>query len=266
MNQIVNGFEIIQDLGVVYKNPGVDRAKTHYVIAICKHCKKEWKTSYYTLAKIKGCGCTRPSQLKPLPEYINGFKTIKCHGYNIERGVRWATVECKVCKKEYDVDPNKLQYRKHCGCLRGDTVAMIDAGNYPRLAGIFRHMMSRCHTLSNVDYYNYGARGVKVCDEWRNNRNTFCKWALENGYADNLSIERIDYKKGYSPDNCKWADAEEQGRNTRRVKMTLDGAREIRKQYKLHPSYSSILRLAKEFDVSDATIYLIVQNKTWKES
>ena len=79
MNQIVNGFEIIQDLGVVYKNPGIDKTKTHYVIAICKHCKKEWKTSYYTLAKIKGCGCTRPSQLKRLPAYINGFKTIKCN-------------------------------------------------------------------------------------------------------------------------------------------------------------------------------------------
>lgn len=265
MKSIVNGFEIIHDYGVVYKNPGVNRNRTRYVIAICKHCKKEWKTSYYTLSKIDGCGCTRPSQLKPLPEYINGFRTIKCHGYDASRGVRWATVECKVCKKEYDVDPNKLQYRKHCGCLRGDTVAMVDAKNHPRLSGIFRHMMGRCYTKSNHDYYNYGARGIVICDEWKNDRNKFCEWALRHGYKDNLSIERIDSSKGYFPDNCKWADAEEQGRNTRRVKMTLEGAREMRDAYKESPCYSTIIKLAKQYDVSDATVYLIIQNKTWKE-
>lgn len=265
MSKIVNGFEIIQDLGIVYKNPGVNRNKTHYVIAVCKHCKREWKTSYYTLSKIDGCGCTRPSQLKPLPEYINGFKVIKCHGYDTKKGVRRATVQCKKCKKEYEVDPNKLQYRKHCGCMRGDTIAMIEASKYPRLARIFRHMMARCHTPSNVDYYNYGARGVTVCEEWRNDRNAFCKWALENGYADNLSIERIDSSKGYSPDNCKWANAEEQGRNTRRVKMTLEGAKEIRVKYKSNPCGKQVKLLASEYGVSDATIYLIIQNKTWKE-
>jgi hypothetical protein len=265
MNQIVNGFEIIQDLGVVYKNPGVNRNKTHYVIVICKHCKREWKTSYYTLSKIDGCGCTRPSQLKPLPEYINGFKTIKCHGYDTNRGIRWATVECKVCKNGYEVDPNKLQYRKHCGCIIHGTIATKYEKSHPRLAGIFRHMMGRCYTQSNLDYHNYGARGIKVCDEWKNDRNKFCEWALNNGYQDNLSIERIDSKKGYGPENCKWANAEEQARNTRRVKMTIEGARSMRKIYKESPCYSTILKLAKEYKVSDATVYLIIQNKTWKE-
>lgn len=254
----VNGFKILMDLD--------KRKENHYVLAVCKECGKEWETAFYTLKNKKSCGCSSWKQLKPLPAYINGFKTIKCHGYDANRGVRWATVECKVCKKEYEVDPNKLQYRKHCGCIVRGKVASKYASSHPRLRGILKHMMSRCHNPNNQDYYNYGARGIWVCEEWKKNTDSFCEWALINGYQDDLSIERIDSGRGYSPDNCKWADPLDQGRNTRRVKMTLENAIKIRSQYSAIPCYSTILNLAKEYSVSNATIYLIVQNKTWKES
>ena len=265
MKTEVNGFKIIEDFGVVYKDKSVSRAKTHFVMAICKECGNPWKTSYYTLSKISGCGCNSWSKLKPLPEYINGFRTIKCLGYDKEKMVRRAIVECKVCLKEYEVDPNKLQYRKHCGCLVHGAVATKYEKSHPRLTAIFRHMMARCYNKNNSDYYNYGARGIIVCEEWKNDRNKFCEWALLNGYMDDLSIDRIDSSKGYSPDNCRWTNAEVQARNTRRVKMTLDGAIDIRNKYKKIPFRSTILALAKEYSVSDATVYLIIQNKIWKE-
>lgn len=106
-----------------------------------------------------------------------------------------------------------------------------------------------------------------MCDEWLNDRNTFCEWSLSNGFENgkSLSIDRIDNNKGYSPDNCRWENATEQGRNTRRVKMTIENAREIRIKHMKSPCYSTILNLAKEYGVSDASIYLIIQNKTWKE-
>lgn len=255
----VNGFKIVKNLERRRNNP--------YVLALCKECGKEWETALYTLKTKKSCGCNSWKQLKPLPEYINGFRTIKCHGYDMNRGVRWATVECKACKKEYGVDPNKLQYRKHCGCMKQDVIACKYVKSHPQLAQAIKHMMSRCYNEKDRDYYNYGARGITICDEWLSDRNTFCEWALNNGFENDksLSIDRIDNNKGYNPENCRWTDALKQARNTRRVKMTIENAREIRIKHKNAPCYSMILNLANEYVVSNASIYLIIQNKTWKE-
>jgi len=263
-NEIVNGFEIIEDLGVVYKEGS--RNKTHYVMAICKHCKKTWKTSYYTLNVIKGCGCTRPSQLKPLPEYVHGFKVINDIGYLTDKGYRWATVECKVCGKEYDVDPNKLKYRNHCGCMKKGVIASRYAKSHPQLTMAIKHMMGRCYNKNNQDYYNYGARGITICDEWLADRNAFFEWSIEHGFEEGkaLSIDRIDSTKGYSPENCRWTTALVQGRNTRRNVLDMDIVREIRSRHEENPSVSTV-QLANEYKVSKSTIWLVIHNRIWKE-
>lgn len=255
----INGFKIVKHLERRKNNP--------YCIAACKECGKEWETALYTLKTKKSCGCNSWKQLKPLPENINGFRIIKDYAYTRGGLSRRALVECKVCKKEYEADPNKLQYRQHCGCMKRGIIATRYAKSHSQLAQAILHMKSRCYNKNNKDYYNYGARGITVCDEWLNDSNSFCEWALNNGFQRDkkLSIERIDSSKGYSPENCKWADAIEQARNTRRVKMTIENAREIRIKHGQSPCYSNILNLAKEYGVSDASIYLIVQNKTWKE-
>lgn len=174
-----------------------------------------------------------------------------------------ATVECKVCKRKYEVDPNKLKYRKHCGCLQGDTIKCRYSKDYPQLAQAFKHMVSRCYNKNDKDYYNYGARGITVCEEWLKDRNLFCEWSLENGFKEkiNLSIDRIDSNKGYSPDNCRWVNAITQGRNTRRNVMTIEIAREIRKEI----DYMTQEQLSIKYNVSKATIWFIVTNRTWKE-
>lgn len=82
---------------------------------------------------------------------------------------------------------------------------------------IWVNMRSRCYRPTATGYKNYGGRGITVCDEWRNNFQAFYDWAVENGYADGLSIERINVNDGYMPSNCKWILKTEQAKNTRRT-------------------------------------------------
>ena len=89
----------------------------------------------------------------------------------------------------------------------------------------YADMKRRCYSPQNVMYHRYGARNISVCDEWRNSFEAFFLWSLENGYADNLTLDRIDTNKGYCPENCRWADMKTQQRNrsTNRL-ITYNGA------------------------------------------
>lgn len=81
-----------------------------------------------------------------------------------------------------------------------------------RIYHIWRGMKQRCEDKNAPAYRNYGAKGITVCREWHDFIN-FYEWARSNGYQDDLTIDRINNSKGYSPENCRWADLKTQGRN-----------------------------------------------------
>ena len=83
-----------------------------------------------------------------------------------------------------------------------------------RLYSIWHNMKSRCYNPNTEKFKYYGGKGISVCEEWKNNFKAFYDWAVANGYRDDLTIDRINGSKGYSPDNCKWSDMTQQNNNT----------------------------------------------------
>lgn len=95
-----------------------------------------------------------------------------------------------------------------------------------RLYNIYNNMIQRCYNKNSSNYERYGGRGICVCDEWKGKRSNinFFEWAISSGYSDNLTLDRIDNNKGYSPDNCRWVSVKEQGKNKRNnVLLTCNG-------------------------------------------
>ena len=120
---------------------------------------------------------------------------------------------------------------KSCGCYQRDMSREVHTrhnGSYSRLYGVWACMVQRCTNPNNRSYKRYGARDIKVCDEWFD-FGTFQEWAMSNGYNPNAkrgecTLDRIDNNNGYSPDNCRWINIQKQCQNTRKNHdITING-------------------------------------------
>ena len=167
-----------------------------------------------------------------------------------KRGQRFG----KVVVESFDHSSGTMTYWK-CKCDCGNEVVlsshqlthnhMPSCGCAPRYSHRPKHNMVKTHHMANTkiyrtwkamkqrcackneerrEYWDYYARGIKVCDEWQNSFEAFYEWAMANGYADNLSIDRIDNNGNYEPSNCRWVDNTTQQRNRRKtVFLTYEG-------------------------------------------
>ena len=116
---------------------------------------------------------------------------------------------------------------KSCGCLdkewkKNFCESHITHGDADsRLYTVWEQMRKRCHNPKDRSYRYYGAKGVSVCDEWRNNYGAFQRWAMENGYDPTVkrgqcTLDRINPYGNYEPGNCRWISMKEQYKNLRR--------------------------------------------------
>lgn len=106
---------------------------------------------------------------------------------------------------------------KSCGCLNRDLARRLlttHGLSYTRLHSIWGNMIQRCENVKRDSYQDYGAKGITVCPEWRNDFQAFYEWAVTHGYDDGLTIDRIDSSAGYNPQNCRFITRSE---NTKRM-------------------------------------------------
>lgn len=119
-------------------------------------------------------------------------------------------VQCIECGYKTNLTLSNIKTSKICKHT-------LPTWNNKRISKIFNNMKSRCYNINDKDYRFYGAKGIKICDEWLNNPMDFETWAVNNGYDNNLTIDRIDANRNYSPSNCRWIPLEENVRRAGKV-------------------------------------------------
>jgi len=127
----------------------------------------------------------------------------------------YVTVKCE-CGKMFEIQLRRVGVTQTCGCnkYKHGHCEKKPSPEYRVWCG----MMARCENENGKDFYRYGARGIRVCEHWKN----FANFIADMGpRPKNTSIDRIDNSKGYEPGNCRWADEKTQQRNRRDVLVVV---------------------------------------------
>ena len=135
---------------------------------------------------------------------------------------------------------------RSCGCLQRDMASsahFVHGGKGTRLYTIWKGMNERCNNPNSHARANYHDKGITVCDEW-GNFSAFREWAVANGYAENLTIDRIDNDRGYSPENCRWVGRDVQSLNRRVTIFVPFNGRKV-----------ALAELARETGIPYGTLY-----------
>lgn len=145
---------------------------------------------------------------------------------------------------------------KSCGCSKCEIKNPLI--NDP-LYSTYHFMITRCYNSNRESYKYYGAKGVKICDDWLNNFKAFYDWAISNGWKKGLQIDKDIKGDGllYSPENCCIVTPKVNIRARKDMQMTYEKAQEIRN------SNLTIKELVIMYKINYGIIYRIKKNKTW---
>lgn len=195
----------------------------HYMLTCsCSKCGEELKIQYNSAHKqneVLLCGRCKSLGTRDNFKYQIGDKIgegVLIIGDKDNKG-RYLC-KCLKCNKEFRGNVKNIHRLKvsSCGCYtydQGSTCKDLGIGTKHPLYGVYRRMIGRCYTENPKDrnygsYANkkvaYNGVGIRVCNYWRDSFRHFVEWALKNGWADGLVIDRIDSRGDYGPWNCQW--------------------------------------------------------------
>lgn len=164
------------------------------------------------MSDIEVTGKFHPLKYKP-GEVVNG-QTIIAFAGRTKNGQRRWTVRCPCGNEHAKYEPSIHRQPKciKCNAIRhGHSVNRKQTGAFSS----WKAMLTRCTNAASSGWRLYGARGIKVCERWL----TFECFLADMGDRPNgMTLDRVDPDGGYGPENCRWATASEQARNTRRAK------------------------------------------------
>lgn len=136
---------------------------------------------------------------------IGIYKVLSKCNYKSKDGHKLYHVKCNICGWETDMRKERILVPSKCKHILKDGHYITNSKHRNgRLAKIYNNMIDRCYDYKNKDYRFYGAKGIRVYEDWKNNFLAFEKWAISNGYNDDLTIDRINASKDYCPENCRW--------------------------------------------------------------
>lgn len=175
-------------------------------------------------------------------------------------GRKWLCVcECGQVKAVRGTDLKRGRTQS-CGCLHMERITTHGASkrkNWDRLYTIWDSMRKRCRYKRN---HNYAGRGISVCPEWSEYA-AFRDWALLNGYADGLTLDRVQVDEGYSPGNCRWLTTQENNQNQRRTRLNPAFVKAIRVSFAA--GFMTMAQMSRYFGVSFGTISKVVHYQSW---
>lgn len=175
------------------------------------------------------------------------LKVISYEGNNKYRKALWLC-RCDCGKTKIVLGSSLLNNStKSCGCYNREKSKknfLKHNLSYSKLYKVWQGIKTRCYNNNFIYYCNYGGRGIKMCDEWKNDFVTFYDWALNNGYQEGLTIDRINNNDDYCPTNCRWTTREEQNNNMRKTILV---------EYK--GKLRTITELANEFGLKRKELY-----------
>lgn len=177
---------------------------------------------------------------------VYGRLTVLRVGVYNRLGYKWICL-CE-CGKETEVQGTFLRNgnTRSCGCLAVETAAAREwkhGKSHTKVHRTWQQMWNRCTNANSNSYRNYGERGIKVCDRWREFTNFYED--MGDPPSEDHSIERIDNEGDYTPDNCCWATDKEQCSNRRNnIRVEYDGRTQTLKQWaeELNLNYLAMYR------------------------
>lgn len=176
-------------------------------------------------------------------------------------------VKCSKCGWETDMQKRHIKLAKQCIHLTKDKNYIhtnTNSKTNKRLRRTYNDMIDRCYDKKDKSYRFYGYKGITVCEDWKNNFSNFEKWALENGYTDNLTIDRIDSSKEYCPENCRWITSIENAKYKSTTKLLeVDGVAHTGRDWAIicNLGINTINKMLKKYNEEDVKKFIKLRLK-----